>query len=80
MPMIRPTDFVRALSGYFFEYLPVQKGLSENTIQSYHDSMSVFLSYCESERHLKREKMEIKDLDRKLVEDFLDWLEQEKGN
>lgn len=80
MPMIRPTDFARALSGYFFEYLPVQKGLSENTIQSYHDSMSVFLSYCESECHLKREKMEIKDLDRKLVEDFLDWLEQEKGN
>ena len=42
--------------------------------------MSVFLSYCESERHLKREKMEIKDLDRKLVEDFLDWLEKEKHN
>lgn len=78
--MIKPTDFARALSGYFFEYLPVQKGLSENTILSYRDSMSVFLSYCESERHLKREKMEIKDLDRQLVEDFLAWLEQEKGN
>ena len=78
--MIKPTDFARALSGYFFEYLPVQKGLSENTIHSYRDSMSVFLSYCESERHLKREKMEIRDLDRQLVEDFLAWLEQEKGN
>lgn len=40
----------------------------------------MFLSYCESERHLKREKIEIKDLNRKLVEDFLTWLEQEKGN
>lgn len=78
--MIKPTDFARALSGYFFEYLPVQKGLSENTIHSYRDSMSVFLSYCESQHHLKREKMEIKDLNRKLVEDFLTWLEQEKGN
>ena len=78
--MVKPTDFARALAGYFFEYLPIQKGLSENTIQSYHDSMSVFLSFCENERHLKREKMEFRDLDRKLVEDFLDWLEQEKGN
>lgn len=78
--MIKPTDFARALSNYFFEYLPHQKGLSENTIHSYRDAMSVFLSYCESERHLKREKMEIKDLDRKLVEDFLTWLELERGN
>lgn len=78
--MIKPTDFARALSCYFFEYLPIQKGLSENTIHSYRDSMSVFLSYCENERHLKREKIEIKDLNRELVEGFLDWLEQEKGN
>lgn len=80
MAMIRPTDFARALSGYFFEYLPVQKGLSENTIHSYRDSISVFLTYCERERHLKREKLQIKDLDRQLVEDFLVWLEQKKGN
>ena len=26
MPMIRPTDFARALSGYFFEYLAEIKG------------------------------------------------------
>lgn len=78
--MIKPTDFAHALSGYFFEYLPIQKGLSENTINSYRDSMSIFLSYCEKERHLKREKIEIKDLDRELVEGFLNWLEQQKGN
>lgn len=78
--MIKPTDFARALSGYFFEYLPIQKGLSENTIHSYRDSMSVFLSYCENKCHLKREKIEIKDLDRELVEGFLNWLEQQKGN
>lgn len=80
MSKIKPTDFARALSNYFFEYLPIQKGLSENTIHSYRDAMSVFLIYCESECHLKREKIEIKDLNRKLVEDFLAWLEQEKGN
>ena len=40
----------------------------------------MFLDYCEKERHLKREKLEIKNIDRSLVEDFLSWLEQEKGN
>ena len=29
MPMIRPTDFARALSGYFFEYLPVHPNKKE---------------------------------------------------
>lgn len=80
MNKVKPTDFAHALSNYFFEYLPVQKGLSENTIKSYRDSMSVFLDYCEKERHLKREKLEIKNIDRSLVEDFLSWLEQEKSN
>lgn len=78
--MIKPTDFARALSNCFFEYLPIQKGLSENIIHSYRDSMSVFLSYCENECHMKREKIEIKNLDRELVEGFLNWLEQQKGN
>jgi site-specific recombinase XerD len=80
MNKVKPTDFARSLSNYFFEYLPVQKGLSENTIKSYRDSMSVFLNYCEKERHLRREKLEIKNLDRSLIEDFLSWLEQEKCN
>jgi hypothetical protein len=29
MNKVKPTDFAHALSNYFFEYLPVQKGLSE---------------------------------------------------
>lgn len=80
MNKVKPTDFARSLSNYFFEYLPVQKGLSENTIKSYRDSMSVFLDYCEREHHLKREKLEIKNIDRSLIEDFLSWLEQVKCN
>lgn len=80
MNKVKPTNFARSLSNYFFEYLPVQKGLSENTIKSYRDSMSVFLDYCEKERRLKRERLEIRNLDRSLIEDFLSWLEQEKRN
>lgn len=75
-----PTSFARALSRYFFEYLPTERGLSEDTIQSYRDAMSLLLEFCERERHIRRDKLEINDFTRELVEAFLNWLEQEKGN
>lgn len=69
------TDFAVALRKYLFEFLPDQKGLSENTIKSYADSLSLFLAFCESELHLKREKIEVTDISRENVERFLDWVE-----
>jgi len=76
----KPTDFAQSLAKYLFEFLPEQKGLSENTIRSYSDSMSLFLEFYETERHLKREKLEIKDITCEAVEQFYLWLEQYKGN
>lgn len=76
----KPTLFAKVLSSYFFDYLPVQKGLSPNTIQSYQDSIAVFLEYCETECHLKREHLEVEMLTRQLIESFLEWLETEKHN
>jgi site-specific recombinase XerD len=38
----------------------------------------LFLSFCESELCIKRERLEIKDLSREMVETFLDWLERER--
>lgn len=76
----KPTDFAQSLAKYLFEFLPEQKGLSENTIRSYSDSISLFLEFCETERHLKREKLEIKDITCEAVEQFYLWLEQSKGN
>ncbi|MDR1703868.1 MAG: site-specific integrase [Clostridiales bacterium] len=76
----KPTDFARLLAKYLFEYLPEQKGLSEHTIKSYGDAMSLLLEFCETELHLKREKLEIKNITCELVEQFYLWLEQTKGN
>ena len=36
-----PTFFAKTLSRYFFEYLPSERGLSQETIQSYRDAMSL---------------------------------------
>jgi site-specific recombinase XerD len=75
MSKTKPTDFARAMNKYLFEYLPEQKGLSENTIKSYTDSLFMFLDFCEDELHLKREKIEVPDVTRERVEQFLDWIE-----
>lgn len=80
MNKMKPTDFALALSSYFFDYLQDQMGLSDNTIQSYTDTINGFLDYCEKEHDMRRERMEIADLSRELVEGFLDWLETRKGN
>lgn len=74
----KPTDFAIALSDFLFQYLPEQKGLSKNTIISYADALTLFLHFCENEFHIKREKLEIKDISRETVERFLDWLEYER--
>lgn len=75
-----PTSFAKALSRYFFEYLPTERGLSEETIQSYRDAMSLLLDFCENKRQIPRERLEVSDFNRELIEAFLRWLEQEKGN
>lgn len=75
-----PTFFAKTLSRYFFEYLPSERGLSQETIQSYRDAMSLLLDFCEQERKIRRDKLEISDFSRELIEAFLRWLEQEKGN
>ena len=63
-----PTSFAEALSRYFFDYLPAERGLSEETIQSYRDAISLLLDFCERERHIQRNRLEVSDLTRELVE------------
>ena len=69
-----------ALADYLFVFLPTQKGLSENTIRSYSDTLELFLRFLENEQGIKRERLEIAHISRSVVEDFLAWLETERGS
>ena len=42
--------------------------------------MSLLLDFCEQERKIRRDKLEVNDFSRELIETFLRWLEQEKGS
>lgn len=65
-----PTFFAKTLSRYFFEYLPSERGLSQETIQSYRDAMSLLLDFCEQERKIRRDKLEVSDFNRELIDAF----------
>lgn len=80
MRKTKPTDFSLALADYLFVFLPTQKGLSENTIRSYSDTLELFLRFVENERGIKRERLEIAHISCSVVEDFLTWLEVERSS
>jgi len=77
---MRQTDFATHLTKYLSIYLPGQRGISANTIKSYSDTFRLVLIYCRDHRKIKPEKLSIGMFDDKLITDFLDWLELERGN
>lgn len=78
MSKAKPTHFAQTLADFLFSYLPDQRGLSENTIASYSDAIALFLTFCECELHIRREKITIEDLSMLLVEKYLNWLESSR--
>ena len=76
---MKPTDFAFYLTDFLSKYLPGTAGLSPNTIMSYRDAFSLFLEFCSENKKIKPEKLSMKDLSRKLVEEYLDWLEKDRN-
>lgn len=76
---MKPTDFATQLSRYLGLYLPGQSGCSVNTVRSYRDAFSLLLLYCRDEQQLPPNKLALEQIDRHLVEEFLQWLETRRG-
>ena len=73
---MKPTDFAYYLTDFLAKYLPGTVGLSPNTIMSYRDTFSLFLEFCAEQKKIKPEKFSLGNLDRKLIEEYLEWLEK----
>jgi site-specific recombinase XerD len=67
------------LSTFFHQYLAVELGRSDNTIQSYLKAITLLLRFLES--HLKKSADDIlvEDIDQQQILAFLDHYEKEKG-
>ncbi|MCF7959088.1 MAG: site-specific integrase [Phycisphaerae bacterium] len=76
---MKPTNFAYYLTNFLSKYLPGIAGLSPNTIMSYRDTFSLFLDFCSEDKKIKPEKFSLNHLNRKLVEDYLEWLEKARN-
>ena len=75
---MKPTDFAYYLSAFFTKYLPGECGLSANTVSSYRDTFLLFFRYLKNEKGLRIERLQLKDFQKDLVRDFLDWIENDR--
>ena len=76
---MKTTKFARYLNKFFTVYLPGENGYTPMTIDSYRYAFMLFLTFME-EMGIPADKVEITDLTRKRVLDFLNWLQQRRGN
>ena len=71
---MKSTDFARLLTRYLGQYLPGQRNLSHETIQSYRDTFKLLLRFCQTERGWPAETVTIAHLNPVCLEAFLHWL------
>lgn len=76
---MKHSDFAYYLTRFLSKYLPGECGVSENTISSYRDTFLLLLEYCKKEKTISAERLELKDIKQDMINDFLDWIENERG-
>ena len=67
------------LKRFFSHYIPVQKGLSEDTMRAYRDAIKLLLCYVADALKKSADQLTIEDITEKTVLDFLDHIEQKRG-
>jgi site-specific recombinase XerD len=69
-------SFANFMKRFFSHYLPVQKGLSANTIAAYRDTIKLFLCYAADTIGRPLDKLAVEDLAEKVVLGFLDYVQE----
>jgi integrase/recombinase XerD len=69
----------RYIKRFFSYYLPVTKGLANNTILAYRDAVKLLICYAADNLNKKVEDLYIEQINESLVLDYLDYLEENRG-
>ena len=64
---------------FFSHYLPLQKGLSVNTILAYRDAIKLLLCYAADKHRKSVDELTIEDIKENLVLDFLEHVQHDRG-
>lgn len=71
--------FFRMIRDFLCVYLPKQKASSENTIKSYRLTLNLLIDYIVDSLGISLAEINFTTITRKLIEDFLDWIETERN-
>lgn len=74
------TDMAMLLKDFFETYLPKERGVSNHTIRSYSATFKNLYAFFKDNKGIRANKLFVKDLSRRSINDYLNWLEMEKGN
>jgi len=64
---------------FLFDHLVSERNLSRNTQRSYRDTLSLFLPFASARKKKPIDRLEVIDLSREAIRDFLDHLEQSRN-
>lgn len=64
---------------FLLEYLVSERNLSRNTQRSYRDTLALFLPFASARKKKPIDRLEVMDLSREAIRDFLDHLEQSRS-
>lgn len=76
---MKPTKFAVCITNFLTHYLSGQRNLSQNTVKAYRDVFIIFLRFCSNVKKFNLEKLDLKKINVDLLEEFLSYLEKEKG-
>jgi len=75
---MKPTDFSKSLTDFLSKYLPGERGMSSNTINSYKITFILFIGFVESQKKIRVNKLSLKDITKECINEFLEWLQRER--
>jgi site-specific recombinase XerD len=76
---MKKADFPYYLTSFLGKYLPGQRNVSPNTIESYATTFKLFLVYYEDEKKVRPECINLSFITRDVIIGFLDWIEQKRN-
>ncbi|WP_090786468.1 site-specific integrase [Pedobacter sp. ok626] len=75
---MKTVDFPRSLANFLTKYLPGERGMSKNTIDSYRTTFILLISFMKEQKGIFPEKLVFNDLTKTIIESFLNYLENDR--
>lgn len=76
--MNKREEFQYYVTRFLTHYMSGQRNLSTNTVSSYADTFRLLLIFLQDRKNIKPDKVRLENLTRDIINDFLDWLEDER--